>query len=110
MANKIIKVCDKCKKEVTYTNDLKAREVGWTILSMNFGEIVNGCSNPRLTMDLCPECAEELNMIKMKEYNNKAYVARPNNYSKEDVSSNDILENIKDFIREIGEEEGWYSE
>lgn len=112
MANKIIKVCDKCKKETTYTNDLKAREAGWTILNMNFGEIVNGFSNPKIIMDLCPECAEKMHMIKIKEHNGNSYITRPDKYDKseQNVDTNDILENIKDFIREIGEEEGWYSE
>ena len=112
MANKIIKVCDKCKKETTYTDDLKARGAGWTVLNMNFGETANGFRNAEIIMDLCPECSEKMHMIKTKEYNGNPYIERVDKYNKseQNVDTNDILENIKDFIREIGEEEGWYSE
>ena len=109
MASKIIKICDRCRKETTYISELNAIEEGWTVLDINFGEMSNGLNNIRLSMDLCPKCAEELYMIKMKEYKGKTYVSRPSFYKRDELkeNANDIINGTKKFLRETGEEAGW---
>lgn len=102
--------CDICKAQET-GSDYQLADGGWTEIQYKFGDYASSTQATRMAKDLCPSCAASFGLISWKEYKGKRYAVRPNVGQEPSVEVQVSLEQLmRDFVVQVGEEEGWYNE
>ena len=107
---KVTRACDLCGAVETALTDTMLVSRGWTELQYKFGTTINAYNAIDVHKDICPKCAIKMGMIK-ENPKNEDYVLRPemNEHVTEETQVT-LEDHLREFIVQIGSEEGWYRE
>ena len=107
MAKKVTRSCDFCGYEVSDNDRSKDLSwLGWTEVKFSFGISQYAQNVKTIVRDSCPECSKEIGMVQINE---KGSAIRPS-YPPEEMKeiSDKLTDHLKQFIIDVGNDEGWY--